>query len=71
MVIEENTKDGRIRHYSDRAMKIRQIETGNVYEDAVDVVPCRFTYEETDVPCDSVELDPQEALDMLFGGDAE
>lgn len=26
---------------------IRQIETGAIYEDAVDVLPCRYTYEET------------------------
>ena len=40
----------RIRHYSDRNMKIRQVETGKLYEDAVDVIPCNFTYEETDEP---------------------
>lgn len=29
---------------------IRQIETGEIYYDAVDVLPCRYTYEETDQP---------------------
>ncbi len=37
----------RIRRYSNEGYYIRQIETGIVYEDAVDVVPCRYTYEET------------------------
>lgn len=29
---------------------IRQIETGYVYADAIDIVPCPYTYEETDIP---------------------
>lgn len=40
----------RIRHYSDLDLMIRQVETGAVYEDAIDVVPCPYTYEETDIP---------------------
>ena len=40
----------RIRHYSDEGMMIRQIETGRLYEDAVDRFPCKWTYEETDIP---------------------
>lgn len=41
-----------IRHWSDLNLKILQIETGIVYNDAIDVVPCRYTYEETDEPID-------------------
>ena len=40
----------RERRYSDQNVKLRQVETGNLYEDAVDVVPCPYTYEETDIP---------------------
>lgn len=40
----------RIKHYSDAGMMIRQIETGKIYEDAVDRFPCKWTYEETDIP---------------------
>ena len=50
MIATEYTDDGRIRHYSDEGYYIRQVETGNMYEDAVDYIPCRYTYEETDVP---------------------
>lgn len=51
MLKEEYIEDGeRVRHYSDEGFKIRQIETGVIYEDAVDVLPCRYTYEETDEP---------------------
>ena len=44
-----------IRTYSDLGMKIRQVETGYVYDDAVDVSPCRYTYEETDEPIEVME----------------
>lgn len=40
----------RIHHWSDAGRKIRQVETGIVYDDAVDVMPCRYSYEETDEP---------------------
>lgn len=58
----------RERRYSDQNVKIRQIETGVIYEDAVDVIPCRYTYEETEVPIEESALDPQDVLDMIFGG---
>ena len=51
MIIEELIENGeRIRHYSDQNVLIRQVETGDLYEDAVDVLPCRYPYEETDQP---------------------
>ena len=34
--------------YSDENFKIRQIETGNVYDTAIDVEGAPFTYEETE-----------------------
>lgn len=37
-----------IRHESDCGKMIRQVETGREYSSAVDVVPCRYTYEETE-----------------------
>ena len=51
MIKEVLVEDGtRIKHYSDQDMMIRQIETDILYEEAVDYVPCRYTYEETDEP---------------------
>lgn len=50
MIIEEMLTPKRIRHYSDQNLKIRQVETGRIYDDAVDNYPCRWTYEETDEP---------------------
>ena len=48
MVISEKINDNLIRHYSDDKKIIRQVETGRIYLEAVDVIPCRYTYEETD-----------------------
>lgn len=45
----------RIYHWSDAGLKIRQVETGIVYDDAVDVMPCRYSYEETDEPIEEAE----------------
>ena len=37
-----------IKHISDSGKYIRQIETGREYAVAVDEIPCRYTYEETE-----------------------
>lgn len=37
-----------IKHESDAGKYIRQVETGREYSSAVDVIPCRYTYEETE-----------------------
>lgn len=34
--------------YSDEQYKIKQLETGNVYDDAIDVENAPYTYEETE-----------------------
>lgn len=54
-VIAEKIKVGErtlIAHKSDNKKYIRQVETGREYVTAVDVIPCRYTYEETerDIP---------------------
>lgn len=48
MIISEIIENGnRIHHYSDAGFRILQNETGVVYDDAVDVMPCKYTYSET------------------------
>lgn len=70
MTILTEMVNERIRHYSDQNMHILQVETGILYEDAVDVLPCRYTYEETDIPIESdVYIEAQEALNILLGDD--
>lgn len=54
MIINEYIEDGkRIRHYSDSGMRILQNETGVIYDDAVDTLPCKYTYSETDKPIEN------------------
>ena len=44
------------RTYSDSRLMIRQVETGNVYAEAIDVENAAYTYEETDMSIDTDEL---------------
>ena len=39
--------------YSDMGFRIRQIETGIIYDDVFDNIPCVYTYEETDEVIDN------------------
>lgn len=49
MVQTEILQDGKlIRHYSDCGKALLQVETGLVYDEAVDIVPCQYSYEETE-----------------------
>ena len=58
MIKTELLKDGAlIRHYSDSGMKLLQVETGVVYDEAIDIVPCQYTYEETNTPIETTEED--------------
>ena len=45
---ENITIEGRelVKHFSDENKYIRQVETGIEYAEAIDVMPCRYTYEE-------------------------
>ena len=52
IIVELVDNSTRERRYSDIGMKLRQVETDILYDDAVDVIPCRYTYVESDVPVD-------------------
>jgi hypothetical protein len=75
MIKTEFLNDGTlIKHYSDKGFMLLQVETGAKYSDPVDVVPCRYTYEETDEKIDNGEehemSDVEEkaaAYDILVG----
>ena len=43
------------RAYSDKGLKIKQVETGNIYDEAVDVETANYSYEETDIPIEKEE----------------
>lgn len=63
MIVEQKINDTLVRHYSDAGMMIKQVETGTLYSDAVDVVPCRYTYTETDTPVEQTAEDLQDAAE--------
>lgn len=51
------------RTYSDEGYKIRQIQTGAVYDEAIDVENAPYTYAETDEKVVVVEETTEEVLD--------
>ena len=56
------------RRYSDAGVKIRQVETGTLWNDAINVAPCVFTYEETEIPIDhDQDIEDSDALSILLG----
>ena len=67
MIKTEYLNDGTlIKHYSDAGFMLLQVETGVKYPDPVDLVPCRYTYEETDELIDGdEEITNDEFLDMI------
>ena len=54
--------ENRERRFSDNNVKIRKIETGELYNDAADIVPCPYTYEESLEPIDVID-EPADAND--------
>ena len=52
MILTEYPYQGNARlirtHTDDPDMVLQQVETGRVYDEAIDVYPCKFTYLETD-----------------------
>ena len=63
MIKTEFLNDGTlIKHYSDQGFMLRQIETGIMYTDPIDLVPCVYTYEETDEKIESEVEEPAEEI---------
>ena len=69
MIKIEYLNDGAlIKHYSDTGFLLLQNETGVKYSDPIDVVPCKYTYTETDEPIESDEdITGDEFLAMVEG----
>lgn len=65
MLIEEMISETLIKHYSDEGFKILQKETGILYDEAIDVIPCRYTYEETDIPIIEPEEEEEESSERI------
>lgn len=71
-MIQTRIEGDLITHYSDAGKKLLQLETGIVYDEATDLIPCRYTYEETeeDIEQDEQQTELQEVLDILLGEDS-
>ena len=63
MIIKERYKENLTLTYSDAGFKIRQVSTGIVYDDAVDVVDKEYV--ETDEKRDDRPADAGEAAELL------
>ena len=61
------------RTYSDTNHKLRQLETGVIYDEAIDVESAKYTYEETDdIIANPIDADIlRENGDLVEGGRAE
>lgn len=57
MIQTEQLSDRLIKTYSDEGLKIKQIETDRIYDEAVDVIPLKYTYEETEEKIELIEED--------------
>jgi hypothetical protein len=61
MILTELLNDGTlIKHYSDAGYVLLQNETGAKYSDPIDVVPCIYTYTETDELIETENSEPDE-----------
>ena len=66
MIKTEFLNDGTlIKHYSDASFMLLQNETGIKYADPIDLVPCRYTYTETNEPIGE-ETDPNLATESDY-----
>lgn len=52
-----------IKTYSDTNHYIKQVETGIRYSEAIDIVPSKYTYEETDLMLGSEIIEADEDID--------
>lgn len=69
MIITETIGD-RIHTYSNTGMKIKQEQTGIIYDDALDVPEKGYTYTETNEPIQTENLTSQEILNILLDGES-
>ena len=61
MIVTEYLNNGTlIKHYSDAGFVLLQNETGAKYSDPIDVVPCMYTYTETDEKIEDEEVSEKE-----------
>ena len=61
MIVSEYLNEGTlVKHYSDKGVLLLQNETGVKYAEPIDLVPCMYTYTETDEPIEEEEAPESE-----------
>jgi len=66
MILTEYLHEGTlIKHYSDKGFLLLQNETGLKYADPVDIVPCPYTYTETDELDEAEEFTGEEFMRIV------
>jgi len=66
MIVTEYLNDGKlVKHYSDKGVLLLQVETGIKYSEPVDIVPCGYTYEESDELIESDEDEIEESDELI------
>ena len=66
MILTEYLNNGTlIKHYSDKGYLLLQNETGMKYSDPVDIVPCPYTYTETEELDETEEFTGDEFMKMV------
>lgn len=53
------------RTYSDEGFRIKQVETGSIYDEAIDIENAPYTYEETDMLIEEENATEQDYLKAL------
>ena len=53
------------RTYSDEGYRIKQVETGSIYDEAIDVEDTPYTYEETDMSIEEEKATEEDYLKAL------
>lgn len=61
--------DNKVKYYSDKGFKIKQIETGEIFDSVVDPYPSKYSYNETDVLVEDLSImeEKAKAYDIIMG----
>ncbi len=68
MIVQEIINENLIRTYSDSGVYIHGGYPEADYAEVIDPISAGRTYVETDIAIEDDILDPQDALDQIFGG---
>ena len=68
MIIETTLNNNLIMHKSDNNVMLLQVETNKKYASAIDTLPCKYTYIETEEPIPAppdIHISDKEFFDII------